>query len=156
MLRSELLRFMGERGIPVQATDALRIAVVDDDPLVVRALTRVLRRIVPDADLRNAQDGFSAGMLVASFRPALVFLDIVMPGLSGVDVCQHIKSTPELERTAVVILSGHLTKDLCARLRSVGADRFIAKPFSANDIRAAVGDLVTPSAMTMATTAKEL
>jgi CheY-like chemotaxis protein len=122
-----------------------RIAVIDDAPQLVRALLRTLARIIPGADFRSAQDGFSSGALLTSFLPNLVFLDIVMPGLSGIEICEHIRSTPELAGTVVVIVSGHLSDDLRRRLATVGADRFISKPFSPNDIKSAVAEFVKTS-----------
>lgn len=80
---------------------------------------------------------------MTSFRPDLVFLDVVMPGMSGLEVCEHVRSTPELAATAVAIVSGHLSDDLRTRLTAVGADRFISKPFSPSDIESAVAEFVT-------------
>ncbi len=145
MLRSDLFAFMRERGIPVLAGESphhARFAVVDDEPALVRALSRMLARVAPGCDCRSAQDGFSAGVLLASFRPDIVFLDVVMPGLSGVEVCERIRATPGLQATAVVIVSGGLTGALRSRLTAAGADRLIAKPFDRDDIESAVADLV--------------
>jgi excisionase family DNA binding protein len=144
MLRSDVLAFMRQHGMPMPATGA-RIAVVDDDPQIVRSLRRALVRLVPGADCRTAHDGFTAGALLTSFRPDLVFLDVVMPGLSGVEVCQYIRSTPELTHTAIAIISGHLTDELRARLVAVGADRIIAKPFTTADVEAALAAHVLTS-----------
>jgi excisionase family DNA binding protein len=148
MLRSDLLDFMRHHGMPLFAHDSPRqprIAVLVDDTHVVSALLRAIVRIVPGADCRSAHDGFLAGALLTSFRPELVFLGIVMPGLSGIEVCEHIRSTPELAGTAVVIVSGHLSDDLRTRLAAVGADRFVSKPFSPSDIESAVAEFVKPS-----------
>jgi len=144
MLRSDLLEFMRAHGMPIVSNDPshrLRIAVVDDERSVVRALLRMLARAAPGADCRSAHDGFSAGALLTSFHPDLVFLDIIMPGLSGVDVCEHIRSKPELYGTRVVIVTGHLTAALRAQLETVGADGFIEKPFSFGEIQSTVADL---------------
>ena len=156
MLRSDLRAFMRDHGMPVVGDDPahpVRIAVVDDDARVVKVLLRVLGRIAPGADCRSARDGFSAGALVTSFQPELVFLDIVMPGLSGVEVCEHIRSTPGLAATAVVIVSGNLSDKLRTRLTACGANRFIPKPFSAVDIESAVADLVPAANRTLRKTA---
>jgi excisionase family DNA binding protein len=150
LLRSDLLDFMREHGMPVLAHEPPhrpRIAVIDDDARMVRALLRALARTVPSADCRSARDGFSAGALLASFLPELVFLDLVMPGLSGIEVCEHIRSTPELASTAVVIISGHLSDARRTYLSAVGADRFISKPFSLGDVESAVASLLTTSAI---------
>jgi len=148
LLRSDLVAFMRAHGMPVLGHDRahqVRIAVVDDDTRVVKVLLRALARIVPGAECRSAHDGFSAGALITSFHPDLVFLDIVLPGVSGVEVCEHIRSTPQLAGTAVVILSGHLSDKLRTRLTACGASRFISKPFGARDIEAAVAELVPDS-----------
>jgi len=146
VLRSVLLSFMRARGMPLpdraERTDRARIAVIDDDPLVVKALLRVLARIVPGADYRSAHDGFLAGALLASFRPDLVLLDVVMPGISGVEVCEHIRSTPDLAGAAIIIVSGHLTDKLRARLATAGADRCMTKPLDPGDLRSAVLELL--------------
>lgn len=146
VLRSDLLSFMRARGMPLpdraERTDRARIAVVDDDPLVVKALLRALARIVPGADCRSAHDGFLAGTLVASFRPDLVLLDVIMPGMSGVEVCEHIRSVPDLAGAAIIIVSGHLTDELRARLATAGADRCLTKPFDRGELRSAVLELL--------------
>lgn len=157
MLRSDLLDFMRAHGMPVLANDPpheARIAVVDDDAHAVRALFRTLSRIIPGADCRSAHDGFSAGALLTAFRPDLVFLDFVMPGMSGLEVCEHICSTPELAGTRVAIVSGHFSDELRARLMAVGVDRFISKPVSPGDIESAVAELVTASTETGRATAR--
>jgi excisionase family DNA binding protein len=141
ILSSDLRDFMRARGMPVLAVDPphrTRIAVVDDDRAVVKALLRMLSRVAPGADCRSAYDGFSAGALLTSFRPDIVFLDIVMPGLSGVEVCEHIRAKPELQRTSVVIISGHLTAALRLRLTAAGAVRFLEKPLNLADIASAL------------------
>jgi excisionase family DNA binding protein len=149
MLACDIRAFMRDHGMPSVGDDPaqrVRIAVVDDDPRVVKVLMRALARIVPGADCESARDGFSAGALVTSFQPDLVFLDIVMPGISGIEVCEHIRSTPGLAATAVVIVSGNLSDKLRTRLTASGANRFISKPFSANDIASAVTDLLPAAA----------
>lgn len=141
---SDLVDFMDEHGMSVLAHDPprqTRIAVVDDEPAVVRALLHMLARVAPGADCRSAHDGFSAGALLSSFRPDLVFLDIVMPGMSGIEVCKHVRSTPPLRGTAIVVVSGHLTDDLRSRMVAAGADRFIDKPFTRLEIQSAVAEL---------------
>ena len=148
MLHSDLLKFMRDHGMPVlvrEPSPRPRIAVIDDDTKLVRALIRRVLRILPDADCRSAGDGFSAGALVSQFRPDLVFLDLVMPGMSGIDVCEHIRAAPELDKTTIVIVSGYLSDDLRTRLSAVGANRFISKPYSPSDIKSALADFLKSS-----------
>lgn len=143
MSRDDLLCFMDRQGIPRRTASGSRsrVAIVDDDPTVVRAIERILRRARPDLLIRTAQNGFEAGVVVASFVPDVIFLDVVMPGISGVEVCATIRSTPELAGTRVVIISGHLTAKLRVELAAVGANALIEKPFSSRDILEALPTL---------------
>lgn len=148
ILRSDLEGFLRQHGMPMlpqRQQHLRRIAVVDDDPRVVRALERMVLRIIPDADCRSAHDGFSAGALLTTFRPDLVFLDVIMPGLSGLEVCEYIRATPSLAKTMVVAVSGHFSKDVRARLAAVGVERCISKPFSRSELESVVAEWVKAS-----------
>ena len=56
--------------------------------------------------MNNASDGRSALAECSSFRPDLILLDIVMPGMDGFEVCQRIKATPEGRLTPIVLVTG--------------------------------------------------
>jgi excisionase family DNA binding protein len=144
VLRRDLALFMSARGIPMP-TDlggAQKIAIVDDEIVVQKAIRRLVLRHLPRAEVRLAGDGFTAGVLVAGFRPRLLFLDIVMPGMSGLEVCRQIRADRSLDATAIVVVSAHLTPDLEADLARAGADRCLHKPFTSEDIGRALDDFV--------------
>ena len=104
--REELLRFMKSRGMEVP--DDLfevrtRVAIVDDDALHVKSLERMLQTLAPRVEIRTAADGFAAGALLYSFRPHLVLLDLVMPGLDGFEVCRRVRADPDFEGVGIVV-----------------------------------------------------
>lgn len=127
MLRNDLLGFMHERGMPVEEGGP-RIAVVDDDPNHVAALCRLIELHLPEAEVRTAFDGFRGGMLVTEFKPDLLFLDYMMPGVNGVEVCRTIRATPALSETRIVVVSGHVNDELERELRAIGAEQVLSKP----------------------------
>lgn len=147
MRRDDLLAFLRRQGMPVLAAPAPvpRILVVDDEEMVVRSLERILVRAWPNAQIRCAYNGFEAGLRVAADRPDLVLLDVVMPGVSGVEVCAAIRSQPSLAHTRVVVVSGHLSPVVRSQLTAVGADAFVAKPFTPRELLAAVERFVVPA-----------
>jgi two-component system, OmpR family, response regulator RpaA len=153
VLREDLFRFMRERGIPLpsEVGGHPRIAVVDDEAVVLRAIRRLVLQVLPTADVRTALDGFAAGVLVAGFRPRLLFLDVVMPGLSGLEVCRRIRTDRDLDRTAIVIVSAHLDPDLEEELRHAGADRCLRKPFEPGDVVQALIDFADVGVRELAT-----
>lgn len=137
ILRDELLLFMRARGmkLPPELVEArLRVAVVDDDALHVATMERSIRALAPRAEIRTAADGFGAGALLYSFRPHLVLLDLVMPGLDGFEVCRRIRSDLDLEGVGVVVASSHLTPVVRTRLRELGVEHWMTKPVRRADL----------------------
>ncbi len=138
----DLVAFMRAHEMPLDDEPATpRVGIVDDQPAVIRSLRRNILRAFPDVLIESAGDGFAAGILATTFRPHLLFLDVVMPGMDGVEVCQRIRADESLQGTSVVVVSGHLEPGLERRLLKAGADRFIVKPFAMADVLRAVVEL---------------
>jgi len=117
-----------------------RILIVDDEVSARTALAVLLRR--EGYEVCEASDGPSALAACASFRPDLVLLDILMPGMSGFEVCRNIKATPETRLTPVVLITGlSATEDRIQGINS-GADDLLSKPIDMNELLARVRSLV--------------
>ena len=133
------VRFMRERGMTVPnelLPGPVRVAVIDDDRRHVEAVVDTLGELAPSLDIRTAPDGFAAGLLLGSFRPDLVLLDLVMPGLDGFEVLRRLREQPELEGTTVVVISGELSPERIRRCLELGAARCLTKPLSEDDLGA--------------------
>lgn len=119
---------------------AERILIVDDELSARTALALLLRR--EGYEVCEASDGPSALAACAAFRPHLVLLDIMMPGMSGFEVCRHIKATPETRLTPVVLITGlSATEDRIQGINS-GAEDFLSKPIDVNELLARARSLV--------------
>ncbi|MFO0631829.1 MAG: LytTR family DNA-binding domain-containing protein [Nannocystaceae bacterium] len=103
---------------------AIRILVVDDEPLGRRAVTRQLALQFPHAAVAEARDGFEALELARSFTPELVFLDIEMPELDGFDVLRQLP-TP---RPKVVFVTAF--EQFALRAFEANACDYLVKPFT--------------------------
>lgn len=133
MKKADLEEFMERQGIPIPGRDTgdsvrKRILVVDDDPIIVETVVMGLSEDVNNYEVDSASDGFEAGLKVQSFRPHVVILDIMMPGIKGYEVCKMIKSNPETEKTKVIVLSAYLDKKKFDRMEKNGADICFCKP----------------------------
>jgi putative two-component system response regulator len=119
---------------------AQRILIVDDESGARVALETLLRR--EGFELRIAHDGAAALAECASFRPDLILLDIMMPGMSGFEVCRRIKATPETRLTPVVLITG--LSDTEDRIQGInaGADDFLSKPIDFNELLARTRSLL--------------
>jgi excisionase family DNA binding protein len=143
VLFADLLGFMHSRGMPLPEgvePAGPRVAIVDDDVEFVTALSRFVLQARPEAELQVAHDGFGGGMLVATFKPQLVFLDVVMPGIDGVEVCRRLRAQPALRQTKIIVVSGHLTDARRQELSSLGADLALAKPIHQQQLVAALDE----------------
>jgi two-component system, OmpR family, alkaline phosphatase synthesis response regulator PhoP len=105
-----------------------RILVVDDEPHLIRSLTFILAREGYDVDM--AHDGEEALAKIKEHRPDMIFLDIMMPKKNGYEVCESVRSTPELKDIYIIMLSAKGWDIDREKALSVGANEFMSKPFS--------------------------
>src|SRR5580698_10556971 len=117
-----------------------KILIVDDESGARAALEFLLRR--EGFEVRDAADGPSALQECATFRPDLILLDIMMPGMNGFEVCRHIKATPETRLTPVVLVTGLTTTEDRIMGINAGADDFLSKPIDLNELLARTRSLL--------------
>ena len=129
--RDQLFAFMKDNGIPTDALESgkCKALIVDDDEELVELLVDVFER---DGrfDIRTANNGFDAGMLVKEFRPDLVVLDVMLPDINGKEVCQRVRADETLDSVQIICISGMVEQDKVADLKESGANDFMQKPFS--------------------------
>lgn len=119
-----------------------KILIVDDEPDVVELLERTLKS--EGFDTLTAYDGISAVDLVFSEKPDLVLLDIMMPMMSGYEVCEQIKSNPQTQSIPVLCVTSAHTPDARAHSLQVGASDVITKPFYPSELIARIKRYLPP------------
>lgn len=123
----------GQSHIPCPAMEKHRVLVVDDEPGLRRMVTSYLSS--DGFDVVEAADGDEGVRLFRELRPNLVLLDVVMPGLDGLEVLRTIRSESE---TPVIMLTARAEEvDRVVGL-TVGADDYITKPFSPRELSARI------------------
>jgi two-component system, OmpR family, KDP operon response regulator KdpE len=110
-----------------------RILVIDDEPQITRALRAALS--AQAFDVRTANDPEEGLHLFREWGPDLVITDLMMPGLSGVEVCRAIRSRG---RTPVLVLSVRENERSKVEALDAGADDYVTKPFSIQELMARV------------------
>ena len=113
------------------------VLVVDDDDIVRRVVRAMLE--ADDFEVLEARDGDEALERVASDHPMVVVLDVMMPGLDGIEVCRRVQ-----HGTRVLMLTARDDAETEAASREAGARGFIAKPFSSVDLLDRIEELVGP------------
>lgn len=145
---SALNLFAEARGMRVPFPRAQRLLIVDDEAPLRGYLKALFETECVGLEVSVAVDGFEAGQLVESFEPSVVLLDIMMPGLDGIEVCQRLKRNPSTQSIRVVGMTGHHSPELERRLLDAGAEQLLRKPFDRDTVIAACG---FSSAMQVAT-----
>ena len=121
-----------------------RVLVIDDSKTIRRTAESLLSKA--GYQVETAGDGFEALGKIMDFRPELVFVDIMMPRLDGYHTCALIKGNPSLRHTPVVMLSSKDGLFDRAKGRLVGAELYLSKPFTGDDLLDAVKRHLRPEA----------
>ncbi|MHB8658071.1 MAG: response regulator [Solirubrobacteraceae bacterium] len=109
------------------------VLVVDDDPFIRKLIATTLED-VSEFRLHEAADGLEALEIARRERPTLVFLDVDMPNLDGIDACRRLRNTPETSGSTIVMLTASHGTQVAHRAEEAGADLFLTKPFSPLDL----------------------
>jgi type IV pilus assembly protein PilB len=113
---------------------APRILVVDDDDAIRRLVTRTLQGLSVKPEVMSAADGKEGLQAAKKSKPDLVVLDIMMPGLSGFDVCQKLRSNIQTAFIPILMLTGNTDEESRTKGFMVGTDDYMAKPFSVREL----------------------
>jgi CheY-like chemotaxis protein len=119
-------------------TVASTVLIVDDDPFIRRLIATTLEDVA-GFELVQAGDGEEALVKADETQPRIVFLDIDMPKLNGLDTCRALRERDNLTHTRIVMLTAGVQHERAAH--DAGADLFLTKPFSPLDLLRLVDEL---------------
>jgi CheY-like chemotaxis protein len=121
-------------------TQQRAVLIVDDDPFIRKLIATTLEGIAA-YDMHEAADGRQAVQAAAREAPRLVFLDIDMPVLDGIEACRQMRAIPAMTEAKIVMLTASAEDSAEPRARDAGADDFLTKPFSPLELLRLVDDL---------------
>lgn len=127
-----------------KAPKKVSILVADDDVDILALVVGHLKGRA--SEMRQASDGEEALRVAREMKPDLVVLDVMMPGMSGWEVCRSIRDDESLAHTRVIMLTGigERLNELTSPL--YGADAFIDKPFEFEDLDATINEVMAKKA----------
>lgn len=112
--------------------------LIADDERPIRILLKGTIEILDDVEIIEASDGEEALKKAKEARPDLAILDMMMPGLTGLEVCAAIKSDDSLEGIRIIMLTAKGPKSDIDDAIGAGADQYILKPFSPAELIEAI------------------
>jgi excisionase family DNA binding protein len=125
--REDLLAFLRKHQIPTPASlveGKFSVLIVDDEEEIVGIIKSYFQR-QGGYEISSASDGITALIEVGRVKPDLLILDIMIPGVDGVEVCRRIKAD-QANKTAIIAVSG--VADSEVKILQAGADSFMPKP----------------------------
>lgn len=109
-----------------------RILIVDDEPNIVISVEFLMRH--EGWETAVAQHGEAALEAMGREKPDLVILDVMLPGMNGFDVCERIRAEPRWRDVRILMLTAKGRETEVARGLRAGADVYLTKPFSTNEL----------------------
>jgi two-component system, OmpR family, alkaline phosphatase synthesis response regulator PhoP len=122
-----------------------RILLVDDERYTLLLMKRSLRDLQEeheDVEILTASDGEQALDIITTERPALVYLDLMMPRVGGLEVCRKVKGELGMQDVHIVILTAMGQQVDKQRAQEAGADLFLTKPFDPDTVLAIAKDVL--------------
>ena len=117
-----------------------KILVVDDEMHIIRIVKYKLESA--GYQVLTALNGIDALKVAREEKPSLIFLDIMMPGLNGYEVCSQLKNSPETRNIIIIMLTAKGQESDKIKGLEVGVDEYITKPFSPQDLLDRTRDLL--------------
>jgi CheY-like chemotaxis protein len=109
------------------------VLIVDDDPFIRKLIATTLEDVA-GFELLQASDGEEAVEVAGRESPEIVFLDIDMPRLNGIDACRRLRQQPGSADSTIVMLTAAAGDEAESEAVAAGADLFLSKPFSPLDL----------------------
>jgi two-component system, OmpR family, alkaline phosphatase synthesis response regulator PhoP len=116
-----------------------KAVIIEDDPDIRELVERTLDKA--GFQFFSAGDGQSGLVLIQKKHPALIVLDIMLPGLSGFEICRRIKADPRLAQIPLIMLTARAEESDVLLGLGLGADDYITKPFSPKELSARLSNI---------------
>ncbi|MCU0825221.1 MAG: PAS domain S-box protein [Leptospira sp.] len=125
-----------------------KILVVEDNDLNLDLIQKMIRKLIPKADIETATDGNVALQKLNGFSPSLIFMDIQMPNMDGLTASQEIRKQPKFSNTPIVALTAGALYEERKKCFEVGMDYFLTKPIDIPGLHAVLLRYLNPNLAT--------
>ncbi len=116
------------------------VLAVDDEPHILFILSQVLNS--KGCAVLTADGGEKAIKLALKRMPNLIILDVMMPDISGFEVCQHLKNNPKTKQIPIIILTAEQNEEHKEAMIRMGVEDYISKPFSPNGLSNKIDEIL--------------
>ena len=121
-----------------------RILIVEDNEANLRLLTYLLE--AKGYEIRGAGDAQQALLMVESFRPRMILMDLQLPGIDGYELTRRLKSNPATREVVIIALTAFAMRGDEDKARAAGCDGYITKPIDTRALPGKIAELLAASA----------
>jgi excisionase family DNA binding protein len=143
----DLVAFLTEHKMPLPQSltqaSRRRLLIADEDPRALEILQRLLKPHADQVEVMTASNGVDALVQVGAFRPNVVFLDVKMPSMDGLEVCRRLHDGAQTKSMDVIMMAGDLTADTEKKAAEAGAKRCMTKPLDLKAVLLTLGVVET-------------
>ena len=136
--KEDLIVFLEKFGMPIPAEleqNPPLVLIVDDESEILDLIEDLIHSGDANVEVKKAQSGVEALLMIGERKPDLLILDLKMPGMDGYEVCHKLKSSPGTRNIRIVAISGDHNAAVKERILETGADLFFTKPIDVVDFR---------------------
>ena len=126
----------------------MKVLVAEDDPDIQVILKMVLTRL-GKCDVTVTDQGDQVVPLVKSHKPALILLDVMLPEMSGIEICKALKASPETQSIPVIFLTARSIPVEAKEALALGAIGYLAKPFDPMTLVGQINEILTPEGISL-------
>jgi len=127
-------------GARVNAREGMRVLIIDDSTTIIAVLGKMLRQNGYEVDA--APDAEAGLALARTFKPDLIYLDIVLPGMNGFDCLRALRREETTRDTPIIMISGNVQATEQFYVKRIGADDFMKKPFGRVEVFTRIQEMV--------------
>jgi len=146
IMKKDLLSFAESQKIPIfkelTPHENISVLIVDNDQNMLDLISQFINSSYPDINILTANNAFTAGLMVEKHYPQLIFLDILMPGVNGVDFCEMLKASSSTNEIEIVGITASKSKKIQDALKEAGASEILLKPIKPEMIEDVIAQLV--------------
>ncbi|MCE5272519.1 response regulator [bacterium] len=136
--RENFREFLERSGVPVieeffSPKPPLKVLIGEDDTDFARGVRLLIEDRYPRAEIEAASDGYEVLLSMGVFRPDLLVLDLRLPRIDGLEVCQHIRQNEIWSGVGILAMTGHAGAFVRERVLYCGANEYLLKPFESTE-----------------------
>lgn len=143
IVKRDLQDFMIKNNIPIPDNDVITrrsILIVDDDDEVRESIADYLK--TRNYEVKTANDGFEAGLILNSYLPDIIILDLIMPNVNGFRVCELIKNNQRTKNIKLIVLTGYASEENVKKAYGYGVEKVLSKPVDMEELLDTISSLI--------------